>query len=56
MIGRVNYVGVNVRVWYLCSGNCECRNTFMVELENLFGGRILRNLVDWIIFIRQALF
>ena len=44
MIGSVNYAGVNVRVWYMFSGSVQhnydsIRNNFMVELENLLGGR-----------------
>ena len=30
-IGRASYVGKNVRVWYMCSGNVLC----MIPLERL---------------------
>ena len=41
MISSVNDVGMNVRVWYMCSGCVlyydSIRNTFMVELKKLLG-------------------
>ena len=43
VIGSVSYVGMNVRVWYMCSGSVlynydSIRNTFMGELDKLLGG------------------
>ena len=43
VIGSVSYVGMNVRVWYMCSAR-ECpvydsiRNAFIRELDKLLGG------------------
>ena len=56
VIGSVSYVGVNVRVWYMCSGSVlyydSIRNTFIGELDKLLGG----NLLHLIILIGRALF
>ena len=41
MIGSVSYVGMNVRVWYMCSGSVLCMlplKIVMGELDNLLGG------------------
>ena len=38
MIGSVSYVGMNMRVQYICSGSALCmKNIFMGEIDNLLG-------------------
>ena len=38
MIGSVNYVRINVRVWYMCSGNVLYNMTALEVLGVEFGG------------------
>ena len=60
MIGSANYVGMNVRVWCMCSGSV----LYMIALEILswenytscWGEAGLKSLVHLIILIGQALF
>ncbi len=37
MIGSVSCMGMNVRVWYMCSAYDTFRSTFMKDLDNLLG-------------------